>query len=504
MIEVATGRQYSYRAFEHHTLQGASLLVEHGIGRGDRVALSLPNCVELASLYFSCYWLGAVAVPIRPEDPADEVAAALDQAQPDLAVADPEVAPSVCRYVSDQNHDLLEMTPGRRTDTEQLSLDEWRLGGNDRVCPEPIEPREPEEDNLLSITFTSGTTSVPKGVAHRTSSLLGNANAFNRHMGFGPNYRFYHVMRMTYMAGWLNVLLAPFAAGASVVLGRAFDAKTSLTFWEPVIEHGVNAFWVAPAMLEALLRVDRSGRGRKYCRDNVDAICVGTAPLGSETREKFEAQYETELLESYGLSELLIISATRPNSTSSGGTGRILEEVDVRVINGGKGERETGEIVVRTPHRMVGYLNPDSGEPESTPEWFKTGDLGRVDASGNLHVVGRKKDLIIRGGVNISPRSVEERIREHPDVAEVAVIGVEERLYGEEVVAAVVPANGKEREALVEEIRAHCSSGLRKEAVPGRITFVKSVPRSRTTGEVQRERLREQVKGKDEDSSEGG
>ena len=201
--------------------------------------------------------------------------------------------------------------------------------------------------------------------------------AFNKELGFGPDHCFYHVLPMSYMAGFLNNLLCPFLAGSRVIVGPAFDARLGLKFWEAASKHGVNVMWLVPTILTALLAIDRNPAGREYCRNQVKTICVGTAPLPQKVKKEFEGQYGVELFESYGLSELLFVTCnSRRFPRLAGSVGRALPGVEIRVVNGQDEVVEPeieGEIMVKTPFLMAGYLNydsllPDPVEPSGSKE----------------------------------------------------------------------------------------------------------------------------------------
>jgi long-chain acyl-CoA synthetase len=358
-------------------------------------------------------------------------------------------------------------------DDEVWSLDQPPGG----PLPEPFAGAT--DDDLLIILFTSGTTSAPKGVMHRIVSEFGNAVTFNTEMDFGPDHRFLHVWPMAYSSGYLNTLLSPFMAGGSVVLAGAFVAQTVLTFWNPVVAHAANTLWLSPTMMASLLRIDRDTAGIAWCRREVRTVCCGTAPLASKLKRDFEEKYGVEVLESYGLSELLLITANTPRyPRRESSVGRVLPGVELRFA-------DDEEILVRTPFAMSGYFDLETMQPAPLEpgSWFPTGDLGRLDAEGNLFVTGRKKDLIIRGGLNISPRAVRDVLLEHPAVEDAAVLGLPHDFYGEEVVAALKLKPGHSLDAEQPSILQLCRARLNQASVPTRLVEVAQFPTG-STGKV--------------------
>jgi long-chain acyl-CoA synthetase len=512
VFDTQTDRQFTYGEFYRIALHAAHLLAAQNIGRHDRVVFLLPNAVEFAAFYFGCLFIGAVAVPIPPTLHQRDRAFAIQHSGARLVIcslttrtlAEESLPPTMsasllCLVLAHEQEDA----GGHERQQENI----WLFSEAPTRTPPGWQPLDDvESQDLFSIMFTSGTTSTPKGVAHRIGSLLGNAVAFNSVQGFGPTNRFLHVLPMAYMAGFLNALLCPFMAGASVVLARPFDAHSMLRFWQPVLHYGADTFWMVPSMLTALLRVDRDPSIPAYTRAHVKTICVATAPLSYQTQQDFEKKYGVDLFESYGLSELLIVSGnTRHHERKPRSVGHLLPGVDVRGINDQgviTARGNDGELWVQTPYLMAGYLNYDTLQPEPVDpaDWFPTGDIGHLDDDGHLFITGRAKDLIIRGGINISPRAIEEIVLQHVAIEDVAVIGVPHSFYGEEVVAFIQLKGGHTLEAVRSSLESLCREHLAVGSAPTRFIEVGEFPRS-TAGKIQKARLREQLLAADQDDS---
>jgi len=497
LIDVASGRHVSYAEHAAAATRLARALRAAGVAHGDRVLVALPNSVELATLYFAALFLGATVVPVNLQLHPREVEFIVRHAGAAIAVRGALHGGAAHAVLTDALLDELGL-PAFDLSGDSLSprgggaagrpadagADDWR----------PFDGVGP--DDLFSITFTSGTTSLPKAVPHRIGALLGSAKAFNQLVGLSQGTRMLHVLNMAYMAGFLNALLCPYMAGGTVVIAPQFDAASVFRFWGAVRDHAVNSLWVSPTILESLLRLDRDPAGAQTCRDFVNTICVGTAPLSNRTKREFEAKYGVTLLESYGLSELLFIASNaRGAPQQEGSVGQLLEGVRLRTVGDAGdvlGPGDTGELSVRTPFLMVGYLNYDTGRPDPVDRdsWFDTGDVGRIAPDGSVFITGRKKDIIIRGGVNISPRVIEEALLEHPAVSDVAVVGVPHTFYGEEVAAVVVTVDGRPLDELRESLLGHARSRLAASAVPTRWVALDALPKS-TIGKVQKHKLRE-------------
>jgi long-chain acyl-CoA synthetase len=473
LIESMTGRSWTFAELHEWGLRGAALLKSLGIGKGDRVALLLANSAEFVAMYFSCLFIGAVAVPVNQALHADDVSFILQHSGAKLLLFSRCTRPLVLQATEKlKTLKQLRLALGQETSFHPEDLDEAWTFDQGTTDPSIIPLADVSDVDTLLILFTSGTTGRPKGVVHTVQSEFGNAIAFNEAMQIGPTNRFLHIWPMAYSSGYLNTLMSPFMAGGSVVLSCAFTAQTILTFWKPVIDNRVNTLWLSPTMMVSLLRLDRDQAGVEYCRKNIKNVFVGTAPLALKIKNDFEKKYGVECLESYGLSELLIISAnvpTKPRKENSVGGLLARVELITAAENGSHQPAwQEGEILVRSPFKMLGYLNLETKEVEASPadQWFPTGDIGHMQQDGNVFITGRKKDLIIRGGQNLSPRSVRECLLHHPSVDDAVVVGIPHEFYGEEVAAALKLKTGLILAEEQSSILQHCRKHLAQSAVP--------------------------------------
>jgi len=491
LIESMTQRSWTFAQMHEWGLRAASLLKAEGVGKGDRVGLLLANSAEFVAFYFGCLFLGAVAVPVNQALHTSEITYILEHSGVRLVLFS-RCTRSIVLQATQKMPSLrqVRVSLGQEQSFHPEDAEEtWNL---DSVKPDAsITPLAGvSDDDLLLILFTSGTTGMPKGVVHCVRSEFGNALAFNKAMSFGPDHRFLHLWPMAYSSGYLNTLMSPFMAGSSVVLTCAFTAQTILNFWKPVKDHQANTLWLSPTMMTSLLRMDRDQDGHRYCRENVRTVCVGTAPLALKLKKDFEARYGVECMESYGLSELLILCANTPSHPrKENAVGRLLEGVELSVsdeqgvFQAGAGSE--GELMARTRCRMLGYLDAESLQVQALDEaaWFPTGDIGLIDADGDVFITGRKKDLIIRGGQNLSPRGIREVLLNHPSVEDAVVVGIPHDFYGEEVAAALRLKPGLQLADEQSDILTHCRRLLAQAAVPTRLRQVEEFPLG-STGKI--------------------
>ena len=492
LIDANTGRQITYAEFHRQASALGAELRRRGITRGDRVAVMLPNSCELAILYFAAMYAGATLVPINPNLSANDVRFIVSSCAPRLVVAGPSCAEKILALDVPALVTLnTAQDAGTSAAVENVSLEAL-------VLDESFTPlKDASEDDFLVIMFTSGTTAKPKGLVHRMGRMFRNAQAFADMQGIDEGARFYLTLSMAYMGGFYNLLVLPFLRGATVVIDNVFDARSSLNFWEKIRRHQVNTLWFAPTVMSILLKMDRGRAGEEYCREAIRQVFVGFAPLGLKLKQDFERRYGVRLIENYGLSETLFVSArSLKDPGNSGYVGEAVPGVQLRVVRDDGTTLPThaeGELQVRTPDLMAGYLGEDGSLLElKAEEWFPTGDLARLDEQGSLSITGRKKDMIIRGGVNISPAAIEEVLVHAPGVADVAVVSIPHELYGEDVVAVLKLEPGVQLEAVLDIVMARAAGELALHQQPARYVAIDDFPRT-SNGKVQKARLRELV-----------
>jgi long-chain acyl-CoA synthetase len=337
------------------------------------------------------------------------------------------------------------------------------------------------------ILYTSGTTGRPKGAELTHASLRTNAEITRTDLlTLGPDDVVFAGLPLFHSFGQTCTLNAAVGAGASLAMLPRFDPAQAL---QVVAEHGVTVFAGVPTMYSALLHVpDRSSYDTSALR-----VCIsGGAALPVEVLRQFESSFGCAVLEGYGLSETSpVASFNHPHrERKPGSIGTPVRGVEMQVIDldgNPLAQGEVGEITIRGHNVMKGYWN----KPEATAEaisadgWFRTGDIGRMDADGYYAIVDRKKDLIIRGGYNVYPREIEEVCYEHPAVAEAAVIGIAHDQLGEEVGAAIALKPGAQVSA--EELRTFVKGQVAAYKYPRHVWFVDALPKGPTGKILKRE-----------------
>jgi long-chain acyl-CoA synthetase len=420
----------------------AAVLRADGVGPGDRVALLLPNIPHFAFAYYGAIALGATVVPVHALLKADEIAytltdsscVALVTAAPLLAEAakGAELAGVRLYSVLDSDADFSEVA---RIDQMAMQV-------------EPISalvPREPTDEAV--ILYTSGTTGKPKGAVLTQDNILWNTTmcAFDiidvrsEDVALGA-------LPLFHSFGQTCVMNSCFRVGATIVLMPRFDGVAALDL---MVQEKVTYFAGVPTMYMALLGATEQTPSRPTLR----LAASGGAAIPVAIITKVKEVFGADVLEGYGLSETSPVATFNQEvyGRKPGSIGCSIWGVDVAIANAElEGEIEllpggaSGEIVIRGHNVFDGYLNnAEATAAVMVDGWFRTGDIGYVDEDGFFFIVDRKKDLIIRGGFNVYPREVEEVVAQHPGVAQVAVVGVVDEHYGEEIHAVVVLVSGE-------------------------------------------------------------
>jgi fatty-acyl-CoA synthase len=488
---VTQDHQLTYAEVDSRSDALAASLSNLGVERGDRVALILPACPEFVVSLFAVAKLGGIVVPVNPRELPSEIQYMLRHSETVCAVTvERAYGIDFLQLFEDLQIRLPELqylvTVGdedRWYDDRIFQYGDLLSAGAGRDYPEvAINPAE----DCFAIVYTSGTTGKPKGVelSHRNlvSAAAGTADA----LGLRPDDRVVGVSALFHVFGLAPGLLSTALAGAALIVEDEPDAGATLDL---VVRHGATVHYGVPTMfVEELLDQERSPRDVSSLRLAMSAGAPVSPDLVRHIREKLCPT----VLVGYSLTETSsTVCVTRPEDSreqQENSVGRPLPGTDVRILER-DGEQlpdqSVGEIALKGPGVMLGYhRQPRETAAAFDPQgYLLTGDLGVVDEAGLVHLVGRRKEVIIRAGFNVYPREVESRLEAHPAVREAAVVGITDSLLGEASCACIVPVEG----AIVtsEEIVDWCRDMLAAPKVPDQVRFFDSFPRT-GTGKVRR------------------
>ncbi|HMS73784.1 AMP-binding protein [Gordonia sp. (in: high G+C Gram-positive bacteria)] len=455
-----SGTEFTYKQAADAILAYAGMLREKGVEADDRVLYIAPTVPEFAIAYFGINACGAVVLPANPLCTPTELAYYIEDAGCKLVIAWDGISEAA------------------RTAAETAGIEFVALeSGAAATSGTPIDaPVDREIDDIACILYTSGTTGRPKGAELTVGNLKSAAGISGRLGEYTDADAVGTALPLFHVFGQASVMLAAMEAGAPLSLMARFHPKD---FIDMIVNDGLTAVGGVPTMWNAMLHVP--GDVEPGAFDKLRLAVSGGASLPLEVMQAFKRRFGCAILEGYGLTETCgLATFSRPGIAAPQGTVGLAvydSELEVRDGEGNSvpvGER--GEVFVKGPFVMRGYWKrPDATAETLIDGWLKTGDIGELDTEGNLRIVDRAKDLIIRGGYNVYPSEIEETLYAHPGIVEAAVVGVPDAHYGEEVVAVVAPKPDSELTA--EEVTAWCTERLAAYKYPRAVVFVDELPK---------------------------
>lgn len=477
-IETAAGRLVTYGELERVSAQLANRLSAMGIGKGDRVAVQVDKSPEVLFLYLAVLRMGAIYLPLNTAYTDNEIDYFLGNATPGLFVCRPQDVER-SKAIAAQNQVANVHTLGSDGDGSLME------GVSDQ--PVTFDTVECTDEDIGVILYTSGTTGRPKGAMISHLNLAANARTLHSFWQWQPDDVLLHALPIFHIHGLFVACHCVLLNGSKMIFLEKFDVPTVLTHLpQSTVMMGVPTFYVR------LLASDEFSRD--HCR-NMRLFISGSAPLLEQTFNDFRERTGMTILERYGMTETGMNTSNPVDGDRLPGTvGPALPGVTVRIVDDQMNEVTPGEIgslLVKGDNVFSGYWQmPEKTAEEFTADgFFKTGDMARQDENGYVSIVGRGKDLVISGGLNVYPKEVEFEIDLMDGVKESAVIGVPHPDFGEAVTAVVVlePGASLDEQAII----SHLKTKLANFKTPKSVFFVESLPRN-TMGKVQKNLLREQ------------
>ena len=478
IIPADGGPGLSYGELKDFTGRIASFLRARGIGRNDRIALLADNSVEHLLCYFGVMAYGATICTVHVEMNRHQLDDIFQRLKPKLVLYQAELGLD----------DLLAQVDAPRLPLgkfDQPAADTF-FGAVAALAPSDARTDAGPDDDAV-ILFTSGTGDRPKGVVLSFREHLANIAPTAESFGIGADDRVYDFRSFNWASAQLLGALVPVNRGATLVLAKKFSASR---FFQHQRDHHVTVATGNPTTINILLNAEQSVR-----REDMPAlrfVTSSSAPLPLEEWRKFETRFDIPIAQGYGSTETGWIAAMAGEARRFGTVGRpfayhALAVVDEQCRNlpwGQSGQIEIGGFA----GHVYRYLGEDGGVRGHARERFRTGDIGQLDPDGFLTLTGRDKELIIRGGVNISPVEIDGLLLRHPELMEAATIGVPDAIYGEEIVAYVVPRPGSRVDDAA--VLRFCGSELPAFKTPKRIVLCASLPKTER-GKLDRKALRE-------------
>ncbi|MGD0929924.1 MAG: acyl--CoA ligase [Candidatus Korobacteraceae bacterium] len=464
------GIRVTYDALRQQVLEMAGALVSLGIGRGDAVAIALPNGLP-AIVSFLAAAIAGTAAPLNPAYPYEEFLFFLGDTNARILLCPPVGAEFARSAAADRK---IPVFPVGMNEQGKVTL---------QGAPGGASAAEPNAEDIALILHTSGSTGRPKRVPLRHFNLaVSSANIANTYALSEADVSLC-IMPLFHIHGLIGSTMATLVSGGTVVVPTKFNA---LSFWKTVREHGVTWYSGVPTMHQLLLA---RAHHKPVEAASLRFIRSCSAPLSSELIHKIEGMFGVPFVEAYGMTEAAHQMTSNPlpprhRKIGSVGVGAGLRVRIVDKEGGDLGTGRRGEVTIQGANVFRGYENnPEANARAFVNGWFRTGDEGWLDADCYLHLTGRIKDIIIRGGENVAPHEVDEILLKHPAVVAAVTFGFTHPTLGEEVAAAVVlnAPLGATEAALIK----HCRESLAEYKCPKKIYLVESIPTT-STGKIRR------------------
>jgi acyl-CoA synthetase (AMP-forming)/AMP-acid ligase II len=484
IYEPANGRRFTFTELNGRSNQVANALTDSGVAKGDRVGLLLMNGAEFVETFFAVGKIGAVNVPLNWRLVPDELEFILSDAGATVLLFSEEFAEAAAelRNRGDATNITTWIQVGGDPADGVIDYDDWLASGS---------ATEPEAtgsgDDLVFIMYTSGTTGLPKGVMHSHDTVLWANLTIAATSDFRHGDVFLNSLPLFHV-GALSPVIGCIYGGVSLVMLRAFDPTLS---WELIRDEKVTTTLMVPAMLQFMLAVRDD---EKHDASSVRWCMSGAAPVPVTLIKAYEA-LGIEIQQVYGLTETcgpacLITSADA--FARAGSTGKAFYFTDVKVVREDGSDcdpGESGEVLVKGPHIMLGYWNrPDATAETIVDGWLHTGDVATMDEDGFVTIVDRVKDMLISGGENVYPAEIENVLLSNDKIADAGVIGIPSDKWGESPLAVVVTSD---ESLTADEVMEFCKGKLAPFKTVKAVEFVSEIPRN-ASGKILKRELREQ------------
>ncbi len=479
----ATGHILLYRELAVLSRQLQTYLLQQSLQAGDRIVLLSTNHWVFHPLLLACAAQNLVLVPVNPELHRDEIIFILEDAAAKLII-----------------YEQAAINENRFKNTPQLNIAEVLQSA--KALEITTNTATAVREDTVLIVYTSGTTGVGKGVMLSENNLLSMAQLFCNFYDIKSTDRFICILPIHHMNGIMMTGLLPLVAGAQTLLADIFSFKNAKFYWQTVAQHKITICSLVPSVMAMLLRLFPEGAGDDS--QTVRHAFCGTAPLPADIWQDFEARFGFPVFQGYGLTETTTwVTCTPYNSKhrydSVGvplGSNIKLEPLNKNSLTDTDDTQQVteGEILIKAPTVMQGYYKQTKlTEGMFKNGYLKSGDLGYFDEDGELHISGRRKEIIIRNGININPIEVDDCVRQLAEIAECKTVGLEDSLSGESITTVCVPLNDQtppDKQQIKQWVRDSKSTFY----CPDNIVFMHYLPKG-PTGKVRIKELKKILTG---------
>jgi acyl-coenzyme A synthetase/AMP-(fatty) acid ligase len=458
------GKRITYGRMNEYCNRVAGFLREKRVKVDDRVTLIGKNSLETMIIYYGILKYGAVVNPIFFEESEENLYRIINMVKPKFIFYDSDLRLDTGRYTCEWMRFSDDKERAPQDDFFQL------LTKYGTAFAGPAAGRK----DVALIVYTSGTMTLPKGIHISREGLFYMVDEIADRTGITQADRILEYRAYNWASAQLLTILSTMLKGATLFLAKKFS-RSRFPDW--LKKHEITISSGVPAVINML--INEPVPLHKDDLPSLKFITSSSAPLSVESHLKFEELYGIPIQQMMGMSEAGWMAGNPSGRRKIGSVGLPLKHKEIRFLNEqGKACRagEVGEMIVRGKAMGLCYSKEDGTIQKFPKEGFPTGDLGYTDEDGYVYITGRKKDLIIRGGINISPMEITARIMEHPAISEAATVGVPDRIYGEEVVSFVVTKEGFQ--ACADDIISHCNKTLPDFKIPKKVIFIRALPRN--------------------------
>lgn len=457
--------ELSYQELYKIATKMASGLIDNGVQKGDKILVVFDNTPESVIIAFSLMLIGAILVPVEPNIKTNILNYIIENSESKYAI-DPQN-----RIKSIPNHIIL-------------------LGYNDLINYEEdvkkIQSRNIQPTDSIVILYTSGSTGNPKGIIFTYESVIKNFTQYGNTMKFSHQTTFLQVMPLYHADGWNFTLLIPYLFNCSVVLTPKFNLNVCKDIFHIIKNYKCNILVAIPSILDSI-----SLFSQRYDKKDIpilEYVITSSEKLCKTTKSTFEQIFKCNIYDLYGLTETQIISYYDDTfDWIEGSVGKLQKGVEVKFD-------VDGELLIKSPYLFERYCNnPTLTKKVYEGNWFRTGDIGKLSKDGYLFLLGRKSDIINKGGEKISPSDIDAIVKNIPFIKDCYTLGIKDDIYGQDILTIVVVSKDVQNENTIKYIKDICKSKLGNNYIPKEIFFIENFPINRS-GKKDKVQIQELVK----------
>lgn len=466
----------------------ANGLKKLGIAKGERIFIALENCPEFIISFFAVMQIRAILVPVSSQYTSHELSMILKDASPVAIITDHWTAPTFARL--SEKIDIpkgIIITGPHQEDSNFYSFEQILASGEmDFIFDDP-----PQSDDVVEILYTHSNMVTPQGVQLTNNNLYSNALVFSELCRLNAKDRSLLVAPVYHSAAQTFVMNSSLLAGATLVVHDGWSGPEAVL--RAIQEEKITFFYGPPTMYALLVNYYDL---KRFDTSSWRVAFSAAASLSPEIFWEFEKKFGFQITEGYGLTQTSPLVSSNPvdGPKKAGSVGLPVPEVKIKIVDYEDKEvpaGQVGEIVVKGPNVMKGYYNREEETKWVMRNgWLHTDDLAYMDDDGYIYIIDRKKDLIIRGGLNVHPREIEDVLYTHPKIFDVAVIGVPDPVWGEEVMAVVLLRENQKMTA--KELQTYCQDKLASYKIPRYVHFVEDIPKT-SSGKLLKHELKKMI-----------